>query len=75
MHYQQDRAAIPKKSGDFKNVSALHIDNHYSESHSLCGGLRAVGPASEIRVFDAITNKLKRILSPDGQKVIREFVE
>ena len=74
MPYQSDRAAPPKKSGDFKNISALYINSHYSESHSLCGGLRAYGFASEIRVFDAATEKLKRILSPDGKFVIENFV-
>lgn len=74
MPYQTDRATIPKKSIDCRNISSLYLPGAYAEAHSSCGGLRAAGSDSEIRVFDSVTNKLKRILSPDGKKVIKEFI-
>jgi len=71
--YSTDRAAPPARSADSRAVPVLYIPGLIKAYHGSCSGLRAAGPPSEIRVFDAATNKLKRILSPDGKEIIEEF--
>lgn len=73
MPYQQDRAAPHSRSADSRVIPVLYLEGLNKTYYGSCSGLRAAGPPSEIRVFDATTNRLKRILSPDGKKVLEVF--
>lgn len=73
--YSTNRATLPSRTTDNRAVPVLYLPGLIKAYRGSCSGLRSAGPASEIRVFDALTNKLKRILSPDGKNVIKEFVE
>ena len=71
--YSTDRAAPHSRPADSRVIPVLYLEVANKNYYGSCSGLRAAGPPSEIRVFDATTNKLKRILSTDGKEVIKEF--
>ena len=73
--YSTDRAAPHSRPADSRVIPVLYLEGLDKTFYGSCSGLRAAAPPSEIRVFDAATNQLKRILSPDGKSVIKVFVQ
>lgn len=73
--YSTNRATIPTRTLDSRAIITLYIPGVIKPHWGSVSGLRTAAPASEIRVFDSITHELKRILSPDGKKIIKEFAK
>ena len=70
-HYSMGAGTLPSRSPEQRRVQSIVLNNHYVESHSRCGGLRADGPNSDVTVFDAATMKIKRYENPNGMTIKR----